>query len=109
MENISMQKLKGQRMTPAEKFVLDTIKGAKPGENNEYSWEVNAHSQISWYNKDGLWLFMQNFDLGVLSVNWTSFWLVLNEKYNLDFDEIEQLLTKLLYKYTNNGELEITL
>jgi len=44
--NISMQQLKEQRMTPAEKFVLETIKGAKPD-------EPSKNGKIVWRNKYG--------------------------------------------------------
>jgi hypothetical protein len=41
--NITMQQLKEQRATPAEKFVLEKIKGAKAGEadkNGSVDYEV---------------------------------------------------------------------
>jgi hypothetical protein len=100
MSEITMQQLKEQRLTPTEKFVLDKIKGAKASEPDEYG-------NITWCDKDGNWLFEQNFTSGNLWVNNSSVYAVLRMEYGLNYDEIIQLLTKLLYKYTNNGELKI--
>ena len=97
--NITMQQLKEQRLTPAEKFVLDTIKGAKASKPNE-------NGTITWY-KDDWWLFGQNFKSGDLYVNYNTIWVVLVKEYNLNNNEILSLLTKLLYKYTNNGQLKV--
>ena len=98
-EQISMQKLKQQRLTPAEKFVLDTIKGAKPRKPDE-------DGNIDW-QKDGYWVFMQRFKENQLWINRIAILLLLEGRYNLKYDEIQQLLTKLLHKYTNNGQLKI--
>ena len=43
-----MQQLKEQRMSPAEKFVLEKIKGAIPSEPDTYG-------SVNWY-KDGGYL-----------------------------------------------------
>ncbi len=99
-ENISMQELKEQRLTPAEKFVLDKVKGAKAGKPNE-------NGDVSWYDKDGRWLFEQDFKSGRLWVENLSFYSVLRREYSLKNDEIDELLTKLLHKYTNNGQLKV--
>ena len=101
MSEISMQQLKEQRLTPAERFVLDKIKGVKPDEPNEFG---NV-----WWRKDGEWLFGQKLEYSHLNVSWDCIWSVLEEKYNLSIEETEQLLTKLLYKYTNNGKLEVAI
>ena len=98
MSEISMQQLKEQRLTPAEKFVLDAIKGAKPK-------EPDMNSSVVWC-KNGEWVFTQNFSDGYLFLGSETSWY-LEIVFNLNFDEIQQLLTKLLYKYTNNGELKI--
>jgi hypothetical protein len=97
--NISMQQLKEQRLTPAEKFVLDAISGVKPDVSDEYS-------NVRWY-KNGNWLFTQFFGLGcILYVN-SVFSDVLKKEYGFNNDEAKQLLTKLLHKYTNKGQLKV--
>jgi hypothetical protein len=99
-QNITMQQLKEQRITPAEKFVLDSVKGAKP---DELDWLGG----IRWRDEDGKWILVQNFTSGNLWVNNSSVYAVLRMEYGLNYDEIIQLLTRLLHKYTNNGELKI--
>ncbi len=94
-----MQQLKQQRLTPAEKFVLDAIKGVEPS-NPDWCGDV------AWY-KDGKWLFSQSFNYAHLLINHNYFCSILLKKYGLNKSEITQLLTKLLHKYTNNGNLEI--
>jgi len=97
MREISMQQLKEQRMTPAEKFVLEKIKGAKPSEPNE-------NGSVWWY-KNGKFLFCQAFKNGILWVSYKHIWSVLTKEYSLSFDEIQQLMKNVMYKYTNNGHL----
>ena len=95
-----MQQLKEQRATPAEKFVLDTIKGVKAEKPNR------GGTSVHWY-KDGNWLFEQDFRGGCFWVSWVHIRSALEERYGLSYGETEQLLTKLLTKYTNNGQLKI--
>ncbi len=97
-QNITMQQLKQQRMTPAEKFVLGKIKGAK-------AFSQDKDGTIAWH-KDGEELFFQDFKYCKL---WSSseFWFNLTRKYKLNHTEKTQLLAKLLHKYTNNGQLKI--
>ena len=99
-QNISMQQLKKQRATPAEKFVLDTIKGAKADEPDE-------DGNVEWFGKDGNWLFEQDFRGGCFWMSWDYIRSALEERYGLSYGETKQLLTKLLNKYTNNGQLKI--
>ena len=101
MSEISMQQLKEQRMSPAEKFVLDTIKGVKPS-------EPIVNGDVRWVNKDGRFLLKQSFNYGILWIGYEHIRYVLAKEYNLNNNEIIQLLTKLLYKYTNNGQLKIS-
>ncbi len=96
-----MQQLKEQRLTPAEKFVLDKIKGVKPS-------ELDKDGSV-WCYKDGNYLFRQSFTSGYLFVSLSNIWSVLVKDYGFSYDETQQLLSKLLYKYTNNGKLEIKL
>jgi hypothetical protein len=96
-QNITMQKLKQQRLNPAEKFVLETIKGVRPGEPDKYG-------NIRWF-KDGIGLFIQDFKINVLWVNYDYIWSVLEKKYGLNDNEIQQLINNVMYKYTNNGKL----
>jgi len=94
-----MQQLKEQRLTPAKKFVLEIIKGVKPSED----WD----GTISWFDENGWILFLQDFNNNWLKI--CSFRIVkaLEVEYNLNNNEIIKLLTKILHKYTNNGELKI--
>ncbi len=101
MGNITMQQLKQQRATPAERFVLETISGVKSDAPDE-------DGNVDWYCKDGNWLLIQDFKHSKLWVSNFIIYAVLGEKYGLNSYETEQLLTKLLYKYTNNGQLKIS-
>jgi hypothetical protein len=95
-----IEELKEQRqLTPAEKFVLDTISGAIPNGPNEFG-------NVWWY-KDGNLLFRQDFRHNVLWVIYHNIVLRLRTYHGLSYDEIQQLLTNLLHKYTNNGQLKI--
>lgn len=96
-QNISMRQLKEQRLTPAEKFVLKTIKGVKPKEPDKIG-------NIVWY-KDGIFLFKQEFKHGVLRVNYKPIWSVLEKQYGLNSSEIQQLIGNILSKYHNNFQI----
>ncbi len=100
MENITMQQLKEQRLTPAERFVLDKVNGAKAS-------EVYGNGDVIWYGKDDGCLFTQDFNFSVLWVSDRYLCIVLVKDYGLKNYEIKQLLTNLLRKYTNNGQLKI--
>ena len=95
---ITMQQLKEQRLTPAEKFVLDKIKGVKPIEPSE-------NGDVGWFNKDNELLFQQDFEFSHLLVSWRCIWLVLEKQYGLKYNEIQQLINNVMYKYTNKGQL----
>ena len=92
-----MRQLKQQRLTPAEKFVLDKVKGVKPVESSK-------NTNIVWY-KDGEWLFTQDFKCGVLVVNYNCIWGVLKKEYGLQYSEIQQLVKNMLCKYHNNFQI----
>ena len=95
---ISLKELKKNRLTPAEKFVFDTIEGAKP--------TTYPGGDVFWV-KDGDWLFTQDFDVGYLSVSYPNIRSVLEVKFGLSRTESQELLTNLLYDYTDNGKLKI--
>jgi hypothetical protein len=95
--NITMQKLKEQRLTPAEKFVLDTIKGVRPGEPDKDGY-------VYWCKDDEL--FIQDFKYGNLWVSHKHIWRVLVKEYSLSYGEVQQLINNVMYKYTNNGQLK---
>jgi hypothetical protein len=101
-EQISMQQLKEQRATPAEKFVLNTIKGAKAGEPDEYG-------NITWRDKDGNWLFKQCFKHGYLWVSYDYILEDLKYHYGLNHIGIRQLINNVMCKHTNNGQLTLNL
>ncbi len=98
MSEISMQQLKEQRLTPAERFVLETIKGVKAG-------EPDKDGSVNWYDKDGNWLFIQYFKYSFLMVHYDAIWTSLEKEYNLKYYEIKELINNVMYKYTNNGLL----
>jgi hypothetical protein len=100
MSEISMQQLKEQRLTPAEKFVLNKVNGAK-------ACEPDGDGEIHWYKGDTL-LFKQDFKYGYLWVNYFSIWAVLENHFSLKNFEIQRLINNVMYKYTNNGELSPT-
>jgi len=100
MENISMQQLKEQRLTPAEKFVLETIKGVKPDNPDE-------NDIIRWRDEYGRCLFRQEFKNNKLWLGYAYFGYNLEVRYGLNYDDSKQLLIKLLYKYTNNSQLKM--
>jgi len=99
MENITMQQLKQQRFSQPTKFVNDTIKDVESGSLSD--------GCMYWF-KDGVALFAKDFKNRFLCV-WSDITLILKNEYNLSYSEIEQLLTKLLYEYTDNGNLKIKL
>ena len=94
-----IEELKEQRISPAEKFVLDTISGAKPNAPDQYG-------NVWWY-KNGNLLFRQDFRHNVLWVIYNNIVLRLRTYDGLNYDEIQQRLTNLLCDYTNNGQLKI--
>ena len=93
---ISLKELKKNRMTPAERWVLDTIEGVEPIKD--------SYGDVDW-NKDGNWLFEQNFKNGFLWVNYPIIWKVLGEEFGLNYNEIIELIKNVMYDYTNNGSL----
>ncbi len=95
-----MRQLKEQRLSPACKFVLEIIKGMKAREPDKFG-------NVEWFDKDGKWILAQNFKYGCLWV--MGYWVFLIKGYGLNNEEIKQLLTRLLHKYTNNGILKIKL
>ena len=95
---ISLKELKKNRLTPAEKWVLERIEGAKP--------KTYPSGNVDWY-KDDNWLFQQDFKHGLLLVSYNNIESVLEDDFGLNDDEIKDLLTNLLYDYTNKGKLKI--
>ena len=95
---ISLKELKKNRLTPAEKFVLETIDGVKPITNEDSN---------DWYDKNGKYLFTQYFKNGELYLSYSYIRSVLEKKFGLNNNEIKELLTNLLYDYTDNGNLKI--
>jgi hypothetical protein len=101
MSEISMQQLKEQRLTPAERFVLDKIKGVKPD-------EPSKNGDIRWCDEDGRCFFRQEFRNNTLWISYGYLGYFLEGDYNLNYEETKQILFKLLYKYTNNGQLKMS-
>ena len=97
---ISLKELKKNRLTPPEKWVLETIDGCES--------EINVFGNVLWA-KDRKGLFCQHFKSGELYVSYDIIWLVLETKFGLSRDETEDLLTNLLYDYTDNGKLKIAI
>ena len=98
--SISLKELKKNRLTPAEKWVLEAIDGIEP--------KIYSNGDVNWYDKNDERLFTQHFKNGYLYVSFDNIWLVLEEDFGLNDNEIEDLLTNLLYDYTDNGKLKIT-
>jgi hypothetical protein len=96
MGEITMQQLKEQRLTPAEKYVLDAIKGVKAREPDKFG-------DVSWY-KDTDCLLKQDFTNKLLWVS-LNIWSVLRKEYSLDTVGVRQLINNVMSKYTNNGQL----
>lgn len=99
---ISMKELKNNRLTPAEKWVLEQIEGV---ERTTYS-RFSKDDIICWV-KNCNFMFEQNFDDGKLTVSNLEIWSELVFCYGLKDNEIKELLTNLLYDYTDNGKLKI--
>ena len=96
---ISLKELKKNRLTPTEKWVLETIEGVKPTKySNDY---------VDWWKK-GKWLFQQDFVGGKLTVIRLNITYYLEKEFDLNDNEIFDLFTNLLYDYTDNGKLKIT-
>ena len=62
--------------------------------------------KLSSFNRG--WI-IGDFENSLLQVSYHYICSVLLNEYGLNDDNIEQLLTKLLHKYTNNGQLKISL
>ena len=95
---ISLKELKKNRLSPAEKWVLETIDGVKP--------KTHPSGDVEW-RKDSKELFIQYLKKGILWVNYINVRLVLKKEFGLNRDEIKDLLTNLLYDYTDNGKLKV--
>lgn len=94
---ISFKELKKNRLTPTEKWVLETIDGVEP--------ITQPNGKVDWY-KDGNYLFTQYFQDGYLDVVY-SIWWGKDGEFGLSYNEMVELLTNLLYDYTDNGKLTI--
>ena len=97
--SISLKELKKNRLTPPEKWVLETIEGVKPTKL--------LNGNVQWYNKDGKHVFTQDFGNGWLFVSYYDIFEFLGKKFGLTYNEIFDILTNLLYDYTDNGKLNI--
>ena len=93
---ISLKELKKNRLTPAERWLLETIEGCEP--------EKQSNGDVDWY-KDGYWLFQQDFKNGWLWVSYSIIWKVLEEEFGLNYSETQELIKNVMYDYTNNGSL----
>jgi hypothetical protein len=96
---ISMKEIKKNMLTPAEKWVNSLIDGVAS--------ETHPSGTVEWYDKDGEWLFTQDFKSGFLFVDYNAIWLVLENYFGLKDCEINDLLTKALYDYTDKGNLRM--
>ena len=92
---ISLKELKKNRVTPAEKWVLEQIEGVKP--------------KGVLCDKNGRGLFTKDFKRGLMWVSYQNVRLVLEREFGLNDNEIIELLANILYDYTNKGQLKIAL
>lgn len=83
----------------AEKWLLERIEWCKS--------ETQPNGNVCWCNKDGRWIFTQDFKNGWLWVFWRTVWNSLEGEFGLSRSEIVELLTKVLHNYTDNGKLKI--
>ena len=98
--SISLKELKKNRLTPAEKWLLERIEGIEP------ITDEDEDGSVRWF-KGGEFLFEQNFKIGYLGVSYYGIWFFLFEKFALTYGETNDLLANLLYDYTDNGKLKI--
>lgn len=96
--SISLKEIKKNRLTPAERFVLERIDGCVP--------KTYSNDNGVWY-KDGECLFQQDFVSELLWVSYSIIWEVLDIEFGLNYNEIIELLANILYDYTDNGKLTI--
>ena len=94
--SISLKELKKNRMTPTEKFVLETIEGCEP--------ETKPNGDVDWW-KDGKFLFTQDFKNGYLFVSYKYIWSVLEKEFGLNYNQTQELINNVMCNYTNNGEI----
>ena len=95
---ISLKELKKNRLTPAERWVLERIDGCVP--------KTYSNGVVYWY-KDGKHLFTQDFKNGYLWVSYKYIWSVLEEEFGLNYNEIQELIKNVMYDYTDKGKLKI--
>ena len=100
--SISLKELKKNRLSPAERWVLERIDGVKP--------KTHANGWVSWWKdrcwyKNGKLLFEQDFKNGELWVSYKYIWSVLEGEFGLNIGEIKELINNVMYDYTNNGEI----
>ena len=96
---ISMKELKKNRLTPAEKWVLERFDGVDQ--------KTNPDGIVYWYNEDSEWLLAKDFECNNLNINYYDIASVLEKEFGLNDNEIQELLANLLYDYTDNGRLKI--
>lgn len=85
-------------ISPAEKWLLGCIEGAKP--------KTCSNGDVNW-NKDGKWLFQQDFINGRLWVSYPTILSALEGRFGLNNNEIQELIKNVLYNHTDNGKLKI--
>ena len=93
---ISLKELKKNRLTPTEKWLLETIEGCEP--------ETCPSGNVDWY-KDSWWLFTQDLKNGLLWVSYPKVWIILKYEFGLNYNESQELIKNVMYDYTNNGSL----
>lgn len=97
--SISLKELKKNRLTPAERFILETIEGVKP--------ETKPNGDVQWW-KDGKFLFIQDFKNDFLWVSNNNIWRFLHADFGLNYYESKELIKNVMYDYTNNWQLTIS-
>ena len=88
------------RIEEIKEFITSEIKGCQP-------MPINGDNIINWVSKDGSFIFSQCFGTGYLVIN-THIWNTLCDYYNLNNSQIEEIISDVMYKYTNNGQLKVT-
>ena len=95
----AIKTLSKKDISPAEKWLFGRIDGCVP--------ETRPSGNVEWW-KDGRFLFEQNFKNGVLWVNYSIIWKVLEEEFGINYNDSKELIKNVMYDYTNNGSLTPT-
>lgn len=87
------------RIEEIKEFITSEIKGCQP-------MPINENDIVEWVDEDGYGVFAQDFSTGHLLVS-SRIWGTLVNYYHLNDSQIEGIISDVMYKYTNNGQLNV--